>query len=172
MQASRKAPTLSSTDAGMTVPGSRAASSSAAALFDRVTPNMKIYKEEIFGPVLAVTRAPDYETAARLINEHEFGNGTAIFTRDGDAAREFAHQIQVGHGRYQRADPGTDGVSFVRRLEGLAVRRPPHAWPRRRALLHATEDDHEPLADRHPGWSRLRHADDALTGCAASAAGQ
>ncbi len=65
-------------------------------LFDHVTPEMSIYREEIFGPVLAVTRAPDYATAARLINEHEFGNGTAIFTRDGDAAREFAHQIQVG----------------------------------------------------------------------------
>ncbi|AMB46763.1 CoA-acylating methylmalonate-semialdehyde dehydrogenase [Methylobacterium sp. AMS5] len=65
-------------------------------LFDRVTPDMTIYKEEIFGPVLAVTRAPDYATAARLINEHEFGNGTAIFTRDGDAAREFAHAIEVG----------------------------------------------------------------------------
>ncbi|WP_264048224.1 CoA-acylating methylmalonate-semialdehyde dehydrogenase [Methylobacterium flocculans] len=65
-------------------------------LFDRVTPEMSIYKEEIFGPVLAVTRAPDYATAARLINAHEFGNGTAIFTRDGDAAREFAHGIEVG----------------------------------------------------------------------------
>jgi malonate-semialdehyde dehydrogenase (acetylating)/methylmalonate-semialdehyde dehydrogenase len=65
-------------------------------LFDHVTTDMTIYKEEIFGPVLAVARAPDYKTAARMINEHEFGNGTAIFTRDGDAAREFAHQIQVG----------------------------------------------------------------------------
>ncbi|WP_034998705.1 CoA-acylating methylmalonate-semialdehyde dehydrogenase [Beijerinckia mobilis] len=65
-------------------------------LFDHVTPNMKIYKEEIFGPVLAVVRADTYATAARLINEHEFGNGTAIFTRDGDAAREFAHSIKVG----------------------------------------------------------------------------
>ncbi|WP_119272770.1 CoA-acylating methylmalonate-semialdehyde dehydrogenase [Taklimakanibacter deserti] len=65
-------------------------------LFDHVTTGMKIYKEEIFGPVLAVSRADSFETAARMINEHEFGNGTAIFTRDGDAAREFAHQIQVG----------------------------------------------------------------------------
>ena len=65
-------------------------------LFDHVTTDMKIYKEEIFGPVLAVSRADTFETAARMINEHEFGNGTAIFTRDGDAAREFAHQIQVG----------------------------------------------------------------------------
>ena len=65
-------------------------------LFDHVKPSMKIYKDEIFGPVLSVVRAPDYATAARLINEHEFGNGTSIFTRDGDAAREFAHQIKVG----------------------------------------------------------------------------
>ena len=65
-------------------------------LFDNVTPDMKIYKEEIFGPVLSVVRANDYAEAAEMINAHEFGNGTAIFTRDGDAAREFAHQIQVG----------------------------------------------------------------------------
>ena len=65
-------------------------------LFDNVTTDMKIYKEEIFGPVLSVVRVEDYNTAAKMINEHEFGNGTAIFTRDGDAAREFAHQIQVG----------------------------------------------------------------------------
>jgi malonate-semialdehyde dehydrogenase (acetylating) / methylmalonate-semialdehyde dehydrogenase len=65
-------------------------------LFDRVTTAMKIYREEIFGPVLSVVRAPDYDTAARMVNEHEFGNGTAIFTRDGDAAREFAHRIRIG----------------------------------------------------------------------------
>ena len=65
-------------------------------LFDNVKPTMKIYKEEIFGPVLSVVRSPDYATAAKMINDHEYGNGTAIFTRDGDAAREFAHQIQVG----------------------------------------------------------------------------
>jgi malonate-semialdehyde dehydrogenase (acetylating)/methylmalonate-semialdehyde dehydrogenase len=65
-------------------------------LFDRVTTDMTIYREEIFGPVLSVVRAKDYDAAATMINEHEFGNGTAIFTRDGDAAREFAHQIQVG----------------------------------------------------------------------------
>jgi malonate-semialdehyde dehydrogenase (acetylating)/methylmalonate-semialdehyde dehydrogenase len=65
-------------------------------LIDHVTPDMTIYKEEIFGPVLSVVRSPDYATAARMINEHEFGNGTSIFTSDGDAAREFAHEIQVG----------------------------------------------------------------------------
>ena len=65
-------------------------------LFDNVTTDMKIYKEEIFGPVLSVVRTGTYEAAAKMINDHEYGNGTAIFTRDGDAAREFAHQIQVG----------------------------------------------------------------------------
>ncbi|TCT37826.1 CoA-acylating methylmalonate-semialdehyde dehydrogenase [Martelella mediterranea] len=67
-----------------------------ATLFDKVTPDMKIYKEEIFGPVLSIARARSYDEAAGWINDHEFGNGTAIFTRDGDAAREFAHKIKVG----------------------------------------------------------------------------
>jgi malonate-semialdehyde dehydrogenase (acetylating) / methylmalonate-semialdehyde dehydrogenase len=65
-------------------------------LFDHVTPDMTIYKEEIFGPVLAVVRTPDYATAARMINDNEYGNGTAIFTQNGDVAREFAHRIRVG----------------------------------------------------------------------------
>jgi malonate-semialdehyde dehydrogenase (acetylating)/methylmalonate-semialdehyde dehydrogenase len=65
-------------------------------LFDRVTKDMIIWKEEIFGPVLAVARAKDYGEAAGLIAAHPFANGTAIFTRDGDAAREFAHQVEVG----------------------------------------------------------------------------
>ncbi|WP_075217495.1 CoA-acylating methylmalonate-semialdehyde dehydrogenase [Mongoliimonas terrestris] len=65
-------------------------------LFDRVTPEMTIYKEEIFGPVLSVLRAPTYDHAVDLINAHEYGNGTAIFTRDGDAARAFADRIEVG----------------------------------------------------------------------------
>ncbi|MFN3498041.1 MAG: CoA-acylating methylmalonate-semialdehyde dehydrogenase [Pannonibacter indicus] len=65
-------------------------------LFDRVTPDMTIYKEEIFGPVLSVVRAKGYDEALDLINNHEYGNGTAIFTRDGDAARAFADRIEVG----------------------------------------------------------------------------
>ena len=65
-------------------------------IFDRVTPDMRIYKEEIFGPVLSVVRADDYEEALRLVNGHELGNGAAIFTRDGDAARDFAHRVQIG----------------------------------------------------------------------------
>ena len=65
-------------------------------LFDNVTPDMKIYKEEIFGPVLSIVRADNYEDALRLPNEHEYGNGVSIFTRDGDAARDFAARVQVG----------------------------------------------------------------------------
>jgi malonate-semialdehyde dehydrogenase (acetylating)/methylmalonate-semialdehyde dehydrogenase len=65
-------------------------------LFDNVTPDMKIYKDEIFGPVLSVVRAKTYEDAIRLPTDHEYGNGTAIFTRDGDAARDFVSRVQVG----------------------------------------------------------------------------
>jgi malonate-semialdehyde dehydrogenase (acetylating) / methylmalonate-semialdehyde dehydrogenase len=65
-------------------------------LFDNVTPDMRIYKEEIFGPVLSVVRAKTYEDGLTLANEHEYGNGVAIFTRDGDAARDFASKVQVG----------------------------------------------------------------------------
>ncbi|GHE63191.1 methylmalonate-semialdehyde dehydrogenase (acylating) [Camelimonas fluminis] len=65
-------------------------------LFDHVTPDMKIYKEEIFGPVLSVVRAKDYDEALRLPSEHEYGNGVAIFTRDGAAARDFAAKVNVG----------------------------------------------------------------------------
>ena len=65
-------------------------------LFDNTTESMRIYREEIFGPVLTITRVATFDEALRLINEHEYGNGTAIFTRDGDAAREFASNIEVG----------------------------------------------------------------------------
>jgi malonate-semialdehyde dehydrogenase (acetylating) / methylmalonate-semialdehyde dehydrogenase len=65
-------------------------------LFDRVTPEMRIYREEIFGPVLCVVRVPDFEAAVALINAHEYGNGVALFTRSGNAAREFVRRIEVG----------------------------------------------------------------------------
>jgi malonate-semialdehyde dehydrogenase (acetylating)/methylmalonate-semialdehyde dehydrogenase len=65
-------------------------------LFDHVTPDMRIYKEEIFGPVLGIVRSGTFSEAVTLINDHEFGNGTAIFTRNGDAARSFVSQIKVG----------------------------------------------------------------------------
>jgi malonate-semialdehyde dehydrogenase (acetylating)/methylmalonate-semialdehyde dehydrogenase len=115
-------------------------------LFDRVTPEMRIYKEEIFGPVLSVLRAENYEQAVKLINAHEFGNGTAIFTRDGDAARSFADKIEVGmvginvpipvpvayhsFGGWKRslfgdhAIYGPEGVHFYTRLKTITSR-----WP-------------------------------------------
>jgi malonate-semialdehyde dehydrogenase (acetylating)/methylmalonate-semialdehyde dehydrogenase len=65
-------------------------------LFDHVTTDMRIYKEEIFGPVLSCVRVPDFAQAVQIINDHEFGNGTSCFTRDGNVAREFARRIQVG----------------------------------------------------------------------------
>ncbi|KFN41114.1 hypothetical protein N789_04305 [Arenimonas oryziterrae DSM 21050 = YC6267] len=115
-------------------------------LFDRVTPEMRIYREEIFGPVLCIVRVPDFNRAVALVNEHEYGNGTAIFTRDGDAARQFAHGIQVGmvginvpipvpmafhsFGGWKRSlfGPlhmhGPDGVRFYTRLKTITAR-----WP-------------------------------------------
>ncbi|HEX6705116.1 MAG TPA: CoA-acylating methylmalonate-semialdehyde dehydrogenase [Albitalea sp.] len=65
-------------------------------LFDHVTPAMRIYKEEIFGPVLSCVRAKDFAEAVQLVNDHEYGNGVACYTRDGHIAREFARRIQVG----------------------------------------------------------------------------
>ena len=78
------------------VPGHEGGFFIGGCLFDHVTPSMRIYQEEIFGPVLSCVRAPDIDTAIRIINEHSFGNGVACFTRDGHAAREFARRIQVG----------------------------------------------------------------------------
>ncbi|MCK0148421.1 CoA-acylating methylmalonate-semialdehyde dehydrogenase [Marivita sp. S6314] len=65
-------------------------------LFDKVTPDMDIYRQEIFGPVLSTVRAGSYEEALKLAMDHEYGNGTAIFTRDGDTARDFAHRVNIG----------------------------------------------------------------------------
>ncbi|MDC3143506.1 CoA-acylating methylmalonate-semialdehyde dehydrogenase [Pelagibacteraceae bacterium] len=65
-------------------------------LFDNVTSDMQIYKEEIFGPVLSVVRSDNFDSALKLVNEHEFGNGVTIYTRDGDTARAFSNQCQIG----------------------------------------------------------------------------
>ena len=115
-------------------------------LFDDVKPNMKIYREEIFGPVLSVVRAQSYGDAVELIHNTEYANGTAIFTRDGDAAREFADHIEVGmvginvpipvpvayhsFGGWKRsifgdhAIYGPEGVHFYTRLKTVTTR-----WP-------------------------------------------
>ncbi|MFQ6393297.1 CoA-acylating methylmalonate-semialdehyde dehydrogenase [Nocardia sp. KC 131] len=81
---------------GLTVEGGENGYFVGATLFDKVTPEMRIYQEEIFGPVVTVVRAKDYEEGLRLANEHEYGNGVAIFTRDGDTARDFSARVQVG----------------------------------------------------------------------------
>ncbi len=115
-------------------------------LFDKVTTEMDIYKQEIFGPVLSVVRANDYSEAVDMINRHEYGNGTAIFTRDGDAARDFADRIQIGmvgvnvpipvpvayhsFGGWKRSlfgdhsIYGPEGVHFYTRLKTITAR-----WP-------------------------------------------
>jgi len=117
-----------------------------ATLFDHVKPEMKIYKEEIFGPVLGLVRTNNFKTALELINEHEFGNGTSIFTRDGDTAREFASSVQAGmvgvnvpipvpmafhsFGGWKRslfgdhAIYGPEGVRFYTRIKTVTAR-----WP-------------------------------------------
>jgi malonate-semialdehyde dehydrogenase (acetylating)/methylmalonate-semialdehyde dehydrogenase len=78
------------------VPGCEGGFFTGGTLFDHVTPAMRIYKEEIFGPVLVCVRVPDMAAALTLVNEHEFGNGVACFTSDGGVAREFARRVQVG----------------------------------------------------------------------------
>ena len=81
---------------GISVPGHENGFFVGGTLFDNVTPDMKIYKEEIFGPVLCVVRVPDFAEAVRLINAHEYGNGVSLFTADGNTAHEFSRRIQVG----------------------------------------------------------------------------
>ncbi|WP_185804815.1 CoA-acylating methylmalonate-semialdehyde dehydrogenase [Pontivivens nitratireducens] len=115
-------------------------------LFDKVTPDMDIYTTEIFGPVLSVMTPQTYDSAVDLINDHEYGNGTAIFTRDGDAARDFADRIEVGmvginvpipvpvayhsFGGWKRSSfgdhaiYGPEGVRFYTRLKTVTQR-----WP-------------------------------------------
>jgi malonate-semialdehyde dehydrogenase (acetylating)/methylmalonate-semialdehyde dehydrogenase len=116
-------------------------------LFDRVTPNMKTYQEEIFGPVLQVARAHDFDEAIALPSTHHYGNGVAIFTRDGDAAREFAAKVNVGmvginipipvplayhtFGGWKRSafgdvnQHGTEGVRFWTKIKTVTQR-----WPK------------------------------------------
>ncbi len=81
---------------GLVVPGREKGFFTGGTLFDRVTPDMRIYKEEIFGPVLSCVRVADLGEAINLVNAHEFGNGVACFTSDGHVAREFSRRIQVG----------------------------------------------------------------------------
>jgi malonate-semialdehyde dehydrogenase (acetylating)/methylmalonate-semialdehyde dehydrogenase len=116
-------------------------------LFDKVTPNMRSYQEEIFGPVLQIARAKTFEEAASLPSKHQYGNGVAIYTRDGDAAREFASKVQVGmvginvpipvplayhtFGGWKRSafgdvnQHGPEGVRFFTKIKTVTAR-----WPK------------------------------------------
>lgn len=88
--------TLLADGRGLVVPGHEEGFYLGPTLFDHVTTDMSIYREEIFGPVLVIARAADYEEALAMASDHEFGNGVAIFTRDGDAARDFTARVNVG----------------------------------------------------------------------------
>lgn len=88
--------TLVADGRGLSVPGHEAGFFTGGTLFDHVQPHMRIYREEIFGPVLACVRVKDFAEAVALVNAHEYANGVACFTRDGNVAREFARRIQVG----------------------------------------------------------------------------
>ena len=81
---------------GLSVPGRESGFFLGGTLFDQVTRDMKIYRDEIFGPVLCVVRVPDFESAVALVNAHEFGNGVSCYTNDGKTAQEFAHRIKIG----------------------------------------------------------------------------
>ncbi len=131
-------------------------------LFDDVKPDMKIYKEEIFGPVLSVVRANDYEEAVRLPSEHEYGNGVAIFTRDGDTARDFTNRVQVGMVGVNFAIPVplsyyTFG-GWKRSGFGDLNQHGPELDP----LLHQDQNRDGALAFRHQGRRRVRYSDDAV----------
>ena len=130
----------------ISIPGYESGCFVGATVFDRVKPEMAIYQDEIFGPVLSVVRAESYEAALQLVNDHEYGNGTAIFTRDGDAARDFGHRAQIGmvgvnvpipvplafhsFGGWKRSlfgdhfMHGPEGVRFYTRMKTLTSR-----WP-------------------------------------------
>ena len=128
-------------------------------LFDRVTKGMTIYREEIFGPVLCVVRTERFDEAADLVNSHEYGNGTAIFTRDGDTARAFAAAIEVGMVGINVPIPVPVAYHSLRRLEAVFVRRSFHLRPGRRALLHAAQDRDRALAERHPRRCRIQFSE-------------
>jgi malonate-semialdehyde dehydrogenase (acetylating)/methylmalonate-semialdehyde dehydrogenase len=133
---------------GLSVPGHENGFFLGGCLFDQVAPDMRIYKEEIIGPVLCIVRVASLEHAMQLINDHEYGNGTCIFTRDGESARLFCDEIEVGmvgvdvplpvpvayhsFGGWKRSlfgdlhAYGPDGVRFYTRRKAVTQR-----WPRR-----------------------------------------
>ena len=131
-------------------------------LFDHVTKDMRIYKEEIFGPVLSVVRAHDYSEALGLCNDHEYGNGVAIFTRDGDAARDFASKVKVGMIGVNVPIPVPVAYytfgGWKRSGFGDLNQHGPEFDP----LLHPHQDSDGPLAVRHQGRRAIQYPDDGV----------
>ena len=139
---------------GLVVPGYEKGFFVGPTVVDEVRPDMDVYREEIFGPVLSVLRADDVDEAIDLINANPYGNGTAIFTSSGEAARKFQRGVQGRDDRDQRPGPGADGLLLLRRLEGLAVRRQARPRPGGRQLLHPRQGRHLPLAARRASRRR------------------
>ena len=123
-------------------------------LIDHVTPEMSVYTDEIFGPVLSVIRVETYDEALDLINSNPYGNGTAIFTNDGGAARRFQNEVEVGMIGINVPIPVPMAYFSFGGWKNLAVRRHPRARRRGRALLHPRQGDHQPLARPQPWRNR------------------
>ncbi len=132
-------------------------------LIDNVQPDHESYRNEIFGPVLEVMRVATYDDAVKLVNDNPYGNGTAIFTRDGGAARQFQFEVAGGHGRHQRAHTRAGRVLQLRWLEGLALRRREHVRPGGHPVLHALEGRHRALARPRHVQGRPRLSAHSLT---------
>ena len=119
-------------------------------LFDHVTAEMALYTDEIFGPVLSVLRVDTYDDALALVNANPYGNGAAIFTNDGGAARRFQNEVEVGMVGINVPIPVPVAYYSFGGLEELAVRRHARVRRRRRALLHPRQGRDEPLARPEP----------------------
>ncbi len=119
-------------------------------LFDHVTPDMEIYQEEIFGPVLGIVHARTYDEALGLINGHKYANGTAIFTTDGGAARRFKLEVDVPMIGVNVPIPVPAGYLSFGGSQGVVLRRPGDARRGRDPLLHPAEDGHRALAGARP----------------------
>ena len=115
-------------------------------LIDHVTPAMDCYRDEIFGPVLTVMRVKTYEEAVRLVNDNPYGNGTAIFTRDGGAARQFQFEVNAGMVGINVPIPVPVAYYSFGGWKNSPVRRPAHVRSRGRPVLHAGQDRHLALA--------------------------
>ena len=144
---------------GLKVPGCEGGFFLGPTLFDHVTPEMTIYKDEIFGPVLVVLRVNTLDEAIELVNRNPYGNGTALFTNSGGAARRFEEQIEVGMVGINVPIPVPMAFySFGGWKQSLFGDLHVHGVEGDR-VLHAHESDHQPLAEGRRRLVGLHHAD-------------